>query len=644
MDPRRPIAASDKGKAIATDQVQITREISDLTISDTNTTTTEAGWEVISKKSKNRTGPTSQTGPGLTRPTGPGLTRPSAPNAWSGRSSNGSGRGYPNPNPVHNPWPVTPDPRKKAGRGNPRPQLLPVQYTGQPQPVNPVVQPPLAQGWNWAARARPAGQPQVQVGYPPQDFSDPEPDNESDDAEEEDDDDDDLADDSDDDLSDDYDSDTSRKSFGTRKQNKWFKTFFDEIDKLSVDEINGQTRQWHCPACANGPGAIEWYRGLQPLMTHAKTKGATRVKLHRELASLLEEELRRRGTSVIPVGEQFGKWKGLNETTTDHLIVWPPMVVIMNTTLDKDDNDKFIGMGNQELLDYFSTYAAKKARHSYGPRGHRGMSLLIFDSDAVGYLEAERLHKHFESERTDRDAWDRYPRLFLPGGKRQLYGFLAKKEDLDCFNQHCQGKSRLKFEMKSYQEMVVGPMRQMNEDNQQLHWLQRKVVKQEQRSKVIEQSFEVVSKRLRDSAREIALVRGRTRKHHEETKEEMAQQEHFFKDQIDRVQKAIEDKERDFEDLLQTQRARATASNNEDQKIREDMERFIASQDKGLEEFVKEKDELIKAHEEEKMTLRREFLSKEVELERKLDASLTALMEKFKASTFHASSSSSSSS
>lgn len=110
--------------------------------------------------------------------------------------------------------------------------------------------------------------------------------------------------------------------------------------RLKVNEINEQTRQWHCAACANGPGAIEWFKGLQPLMTHAKTKGATRVKLHRELATLLEEELRRRGTSVIPVGEQYGKWQGLKETTTDYEIVWPPMVVVTNTFLDTDENDK----------------------------------------------------------------------------------------------------------------------------------------------------------------------------------------------------------------------------------------------------------------------------------------------------------------
>ena len=41
---------------------------------------------------------------------------------------------------------------------------------------------------------------------------------------------------------------------------------------------------------------------------------------------------------------------------------------------------QWIGLGNQELLDYFSTYDAVRARHSYGPQGHRGMSVLIFEA------------------------------------------------------------------------------------------------------------------------------------------------------------------------------------------------------------------------------------------------------------------------
>lgn len=97
-------------------------------------------------------------------------------------------------------------------------------------------------------------------------------------------------------------------------------------------------------------------------------------------------------------------------------------------------------MGNQELLEYFDSYHPMKARHSYGPTGHRGMSVLIFEASARGYHEAERLHKHFLEQGTDRNAWNSSRRqLYFPGGQRLLYGFLAVKEDLDVFNQHSQG-------------------------------------------------------------------------------------------------------------------------------------------------------------------------------------------------------------
>jgi hypothetical protein len=98
-------------------------------------------------------------------------------------------------------------------------------------------------------------------------------------------------------------------------------------------------------------------------------------------------------------------------------------------------------MGNQELrLDYFSSYAAQRARHSYGSQGHRGMSVLIFEASASGYLEAERLHKQFTGQGTDKEAWFSNRCIwFLPGGKRQLYGYTATTEDLEFFNRHCKG-------------------------------------------------------------------------------------------------------------------------------------------------------------------------------------------------------------
>jgi hypothetical protein len=67
------------------------------------------------------------------------------------------------------------------------------------------------------------------------------------------------------------------------------------------------------------------------------------------------------------------------------------------------------------------------------------MSVLIFEASTAGYLEAARLHKHFKEQGRDRQAWDRCKNPFVPGGKRQLYGYLATREDLDIFNKHSGG-------------------------------------------------------------------------------------------------------------------------------------------------------------------------------------------------------------
>ncbi|RZB46659.1 Protein SGS3 [Glycine soja] len=153
-------------------------------------------------------------------------------------------------------------------------------------------------------------------------------------------------------------------------------------------------------------------------------------------------------------------------------------------------------MGNQELLDCFCDYTALKARHSYGPQGHRGMGALIFEESTIGYLEAMRLHKHFKEQGRDREAWDCYQNPFLPGGKRQLYGYLASKEDLDIFNKHSRGKKKLKFEMRSYQEMVESKIKHINDDSRNLDYYKSMVAKEQIKSQVGTDSLLRISEKL----------------------------------------------------------------------------------------------------------------------------------------------------
>ncbi|XP_077231860.1 protein SUPPRESSOR OF GENE SILENCING 3 homolog [Tasmannia lanceolata] len=566
-------------------------------------------WEVVGKKSRNRS--TKQWG-----------SSTASPKAWGHQVSQ-------KPSMAHSSVPG-----KGSGRGNTRSQGSRAWESSYMAPP-PAAAPPLQRGWQWGART--GKQKDIMSNLIPQGSigEDSESDNahnHSDDVSDADD----LGVDTDDDtLNDDYDSDASQKSHETRKNTKWFRKFFEALGNFTIEQINDTMRQWHCPACQNGPGSIDWYKGLQPLMSHAKTKRATRVKLHREFSQLLDEELQRRGASVIPAGEAFGKWKGLHSTVSDHDIVWPPMVVIMNTRLEKDENDKWIGMGNQELVDYFSSYDAVKARHSYGPQGHRGMSVLIFEGSLMGYLEAERLDRHFSEQRMDREAWERHPVLFYQGGQRQLYGYMACKKDLDCFNQHSQGKSKLKFEMRSYQEMVVGPMKQMSEDNQLLTYYKNKVVRQQQRSRALEETVGVMSRQLRIANEENRIVRQRTQIQHEENKEEMDSIEQFFKEKVAIIHVGLEDREDEFEKSLQEQLEKAKQSNaglgsTEEWKLKKkEIEKFILTQSKDIEEFEAEREEVIRAHERKKNERRRKYLEEEVELEREFKEALTQLMESY---------------
>lgn len=316
---------SVKGKSISNGSnhtvEQLSRGVSDMIVNPAE----DDGWEEYGKKSKNRN---------RSNASKQQVPQYSSSTAWG---HGGQGRGYSQtgPNPSS-------DFRKPAGRGYTKPQLTNRGPDSGYVVPTPVIPPPLKNGWGWSTRTISSQFSEDSMGHKekvqPVRFADDQTSKveEVEDVDEESDDNDDTDDEL---LSDGFDSDESQKSHETRKTNRWFKEIFQSLDGLTVEQINEPEREWHCPACKGGPGAIDWYRGLQPLITHAKTKRSKRVKLHRELAILLDEELRRRGTSAQPSGEMFGIWKGL-EQRADREIVWPPMVMIMNTRHEKDENDK----------------------------------------------------------------------------------------------------------------------------------------------------------------------------------------------------------------------------------------------------------------------------------------------------------------
>lgn len=275
----------------------------------------DSGWEVFSRKSKNK----SNSNTGMPRVG----TSNNAPKGWGNNEwkKETSGNSWAKP--------------RQENRGKSTGKGWVSDYMAPPPKLTSIA-PPLENGWQWNAINGSSSKTHQETSVENDDLDSETSVKHTDDSEE-----DDFLDDSDDDNVS-YNSDVSQKSHETRKKSHWFRKFFQTLDKLTVDQINEPTRQWHCPACKHGPGAIDWYKGMQPLLAHAKTKKSGRVKQHREFANLLQEELAVKGTSAIPPGEIIGKWKGLRGKTTDREIVWPPMVVVMNTLLDKEDDGRVI--------------------------------------------------------------------------------------------------------------------------------------------------------------------------------------------------------------------------------------------------------------------------------------------------------------
>jgi hypothetical protein len=83
------------------------------------------------------------------------------------------------------------------------------------------------------------------------------------------------------------------------------------------------------------------------------------------------------------------------------------------------------------------------------------------------------------------------------------------------------GKSRLKYDMRSHNEMVVLQMKQMSEENQQLHFMKKRMIKTEQYKKSVEGSFSDLAQKYREIMEEKKVLIHRVGEKHLEYEEEV---------------------------------------------------------------------------------------------------------------------------
>ncbi|KAF5771323.1 putative transcription factor C2H2 family [Helianthus annuus] len=102
-----------------------------------------------------------------------------------------------------------------------------------------------------------------------------------------------------------------------------------------------------------------------------------------------------------------------------------------------------------------------------------------------------------QDEGRDRDEFERDPILFCTGVNAGfMVTWLQNKIWISLISTLKVGiitslrNTKLKFDMVSYQEKAVSQLRQMSEDNQQLHWYKNRVVKEQMHVKALEESLE----------------------------------------------------------------------------------------------------------------------------------------------------------
>ncbi|KAJ3673578.1 hypothetical protein LUZ60_005570 [Juncus effusus] len=233
---------------------------------------------------------------------------------------------------------------------------------------------------------------------------------------------------------------------------KFIRMIYENTDLKKKYMENGRSGPLHCFACAR---ASKEYKDLHELITHSfnfsqsqsQDERADHLGLHKALCVLM-------GWNYENAPDNNKIYQVLSreqaQANRDDLILWPPTVIIHNTSFGKRKDGRFEGFSNKDMDNILKDlgFPGGKARSIYSREGHMGVTCVQFSNTESGLKEAESLKHYFERQNHERKGWmrvrpvkpseddDRNPLLVKKDErtgekKRVLYGYMASVADLD---------------------------------------------------------------------------------------------------------------------------------------------------------------------------------------------------------------------
>ncbi|CAH8308543.1 unnamed protein product [Eruca vesicaria subsp. sativa] len=223
----------------------------------------------------------------------------------------------------------------------------------------------------------------------------------------------------------------------------------DPLEKKNLLENGRKGRLLQCLVCGRSPKDVQDTHGL---VMHAYycddiSSRVRHLGLHKALCVLMGWNFSKPPDNSKAYQNLPAEVVAINQ---DELILWPPHIIVHNTSTGKGKDGRMEGLGSKRMDDRIREleFNVGKSRALYGRDGHLGITLFKFAGDDSGLKEALRIAEYFEKTNRGRKSWaglppftpskddEKNPSLMEVDGKtgekrRVLYGYLATVKDLD---------------------------------------------------------------------------------------------------------------------------------------------------------------------------------------------------------------------